>query len=540
MAPIAGRQHLIVAGALFAFLHCWPLPAVGDKATLEFTTSAKGLYRVALIPYNVTPRPGRMHSWVVYVETADGQPFEPRQLAITGGMPGHGHGLPTQPRATRKLPDGGYLIAGMKFNMAGTWDLVVGVSGPAGPDQALFNYDLPAVGTVARDRSGRWTEAQVQLIRSLWLGSLPDREPDPSNRMSANHLAAELGKRLFFDTGLSATAEVACSSCHIPEQGFADGRRLSFGSSETSRHSPGLLGVGYQQWFYWDGRRDSLWSQAITPIETPGEMDSNRVDAVRYVAGNETYSDLFEELTGNDLTEFLDDNRFPAGASPFAKGAAKLDWYRMNERDRRAVNGAFADIGKAIAAYLETLMFTGSRFDLYAESLAADRAEPGASALTDEELDGLALFIDLPRSQCLRCHNGPLFTNFGFHNVGSATNAAGRVDYGRRIGLEAAKLDEFNCTGLYNDARQHECAELVHAAVEETSVGAFKVPSLRNVARTAPYFHDGRFDSLDEVMEFYRHPPDNSRPTTEMPPITLTDAESAQLIAFLKSLSDIE
>ena len=163
------------------------------------------------------------------------------------------------------------------------------------------------------------------------------------------------------------------------------------------------------------------------------------------------------------------------------------------------------------------------------------------SQLTTDEQAGLRLFLDLPKTQCLRCHNGPLFSNHGFHNV--ATSDAldtGSHDFGRMLGLQSVIVDPFNCSGEFSDAPEEGCEHLRFAKRQNlgaTIDGAFKVPSLRNLAATAPYFHDGRFDSIEAVVEHYRNQSGgNKRRNSEVPDIDITDEEGDLLVAFLKTL----
>jgi hypothetical protein len=114
-----------------------PAPAQGG-ARFERVGEA-GLYRVAIAPESGSIPLGAMHSWVVEVATAAGEPFAPTRIAFDGGMPQHGHGLPTAPRVTRSLGDGRFLVEGVKFHMGGDWTLRVEVVGPSGADVAVFH-----------------------------------------------------------------------------------------------------------------------------------------------------------------------------------------------------------------------------------------------------------------------------------------------------------------------------------------------------------------------------------------------------------------
>jgi len=510
-----------------------------------------GAYQVKLQPQHPPIQIGKRQPWVAQVTDANGADFAPSALYFDGGMPGHGHGLPSAPEFTRHLGGSDYLLEGLALNMPGNWRFVVTVGGPAGVDSAVFNFNIqPATAKVSTSVSTVWSDNELALINSLRLNAL-NRPTDPSNRFLNNPEAIALGKDLFNEPGLSASGTVSCASCHQSPLGFADGKQLGFGSAETKRHTPTLIGVAHANWFYWDGRRDSLWAQALTPIETPGEMDSNRTDAVRFVVTTPAYRDRFTHLLGQRL-DLSNTARFPAGASPF--GAGKLAWHRMAEEDQSLLNNAFVVIGKIIAAYETTLQHDNGRFDRWAHGLfnkpvsnksnsPTTQEELSGEGLSTDEQAGLRLFLDLPRTQCLRCHNGPLFSNLGFHNVATAEpapQANGTHDFGRMLGLQSVLVDPFNCSGSYSDATSNDCEHLRFARrqnLSETIDGAFKVPSLRNLAATAPYFHDGRFLTLENVVDHYRNQLVNDPlRTSEVPDIELTDSERDQLVAFLNTL----
>jgi cytochrome c peroxidase len=231
--------------------------------------------------------------------------------------------------------------------------------------------------------------------------------------------------------------------------------------------------------------------------------------------------------------EINDTSRFPSDAGPFASKNSKAAWHRMNAKDRKTVNEAFASVGKMIAAYLESLTFSESRFDRFANNLLAGRYDRAREFMTLEEEAGLRLFINDGRAPCIRCHNGPAFSNYEFHNIGTGLARDGTYDMGRFVGLRAAMLDEFNCHGEYSDATIEQCDILNFAGEGHVDEGAFKVPTLRNIADTAPYMHDGRFSTLGDVIAHYRDPPDPQAFPHEVPDFSLTDEEADQLLQFL-------
>jgi cytochrome c peroxidase len=387
----------------------------------------------------------------------------------------------------------------------------------------------------AREAAEGWDAAQIQRLRSLSLAALPALPPDPSNRVADDERAARLGQRLFFDPSLSANGAVSCATCHRPELHFCDGRPTSVGLGPGGRNAPSVVGAAYGPWQFWDGRRDSLWSQALAPIEVAAEMGNDRLQVVRLVTRDPRYRADYEALFG-PAPDFDDAARFPARASPFADPEAKAAWDRLPEPARQQVNLAFANVGKAIAAYERRLVPGPARFDTYVEQLVAGDLAAASRTLDADEVAGLRLFLDDARTQCMRCHNGPLFTNQGFHDVGSSRS--GPVpDLGRFVGIQSLLLDPFNCLGPYSDAAPEQCDELRFLERRETAplAGAFKTPTLRGVDQTGPYFHDGRLATLEAVVDHYRRPP--ADPGSELLPLELDDREAAQLVAFLRTLS---
>lgn len=491
----------------------------------------RGLYEIRIEPLDADIPIARRHAWTVTIRDRDGDAVQPTKLAFYGGMRGHGHGLPSAPRITRELEPGIYLVDGVLFNMHGEWEIVVGVVGSAGPDKVTFELDIRPEQKLRVD-SSEWTSQQVAMLMSLTPASAKERATDSSNNFDGNSIAVALGQALFFDTGLSLSGDISCATCHDPRRRFTDGQKRSFGSKELRRNSPTLLGSSHADWFYWDGRRDSLWAQALTPIETPGEMDNNRLAIVRYVTTQDAYAKLFASLVENmpDLDEL------PPSAGPYGSAQVRKAWSSLQEQQRQSINSAFASVGKIIASYVASLEPAPSRFDRYVASVVSGEAE--APVLRSSEMRGLRLLLDPDKTQCLRCHNGPYFTNFGFHNIGTGIGEAGQPpDFGRMIGLRAALIDEFNCVGRYSDAEPDECEHHHFAAQNDADNGAFKVPSLRNVAETGPYMHDGRFETLIDVLGHYREPPPKEISNHELPPLELSDDELLDLANFLSTLT---
>lgn len=514
--------------ALLAFLLCLPQQLAAE---IYRGPTQNANYIVVLQEPADGVRLNEVQSWTVTLFDNQENPVTPRSLVFLGGMPGHGHGLSSLPRVTKQLSPGRYLVDGVLFNMYGDWEIVIGVVGNDGPDKATipFSFVPPEADVTASDQ---WNAQQLALMRSLMLDSAGGAPTDASNRFDGRPVATSLGEQLFNDPKLSRDANIACATCHRPEIAFTDALQTSMGSKKLSRNSPSVQGLAWAKWFYWDGRRDSLWAQALTPIETPGEMDNNRAAVVSYVLSNDNYRAALETLK----VEISLADELPRTAGPYGDEDAKLAWSRLKPTERAQINGLFAVIGKTIASYVASLEPSPSRFDRYVERVL--NGENVEGYLSASEIRGLELFIDPSKTHCMRCHNGPYLSSFGFHNIGSGVNPeSGSRDFGRLFGLKSARVDEFNCIGNYSDLGADACRDLNYATEGHADDGAFKVPGLRNVAMTAPYFHDGRFESLMQLLEFYRSPPDPRISGSELLALDLSDDEMQDIAAFLDSLT---
>ncbi|MBK7947365.1 MAG: hypothetical protein IPK00_01105 [Deltaproteobacteria bacterium] len=416
------------------------------------------------------------------------------------------------------------------------------VDAGAGSDAAATTTASETATPAARDAEG-FSESERSLLRSLSIDALPAVPKDPSNRVADDPDAARLGQLLFFDARLSSNGKVACATCHEPARFFTDGRAVSEGVGTTNRNAPTVVGSAYSPWLFWDGRRDSLWAQALAPFEASAEMNVTRVEVVRHVVRDPVASKLYREVFGRAPLEG-DPGRLPPRASPFGDPATQDAWARLPAADREAVDRAFADLGKALAAYQRQLVPGPGRFDRYVRSLASPATPAGpdaAAALSPLERQGLALFLDSGRTQCLRCHNGALLTNQAFHRIGTELMAGGFPEFGRFLGIQAALIDPFNCLGPFSDAKPDDCRELRFLRRDHVQAesGKFKTPTLRGLSRTAPYMHDGRMATLEAVIEHYRHPPPRDPDPSmahELLPLELSDDESRALVAFLHTL----
>ncbi|HEY0086183.1 MAG TPA: cytochrome c peroxidase [Allosphingosinicella sp.] len=374
----------------------------------------------------------------------------------------------------------------------------------------------------------RWSPDELELLRSLSIDSLEPLPSDPSNKVADDPRTAELGRLLFSDGRLSANGKVSCASCHDPAHGFTDRTATGRGVGTGTRRTMPIAPAVYAPWQFWDGRADSLWAQALGPIENPAEHGFTRGEVASAIrtryAGR--YTALFGPLP----------NLRGERASPLGDRAARRRWAAMPIEQREAVDRVFANAGKAIAAFERLQPVPETRFDLYVRWLGSGSRE--ASPLSSTEVAGLRIFTG--KGGCTSCHSGPLLTNNEFANTGVPATRGAPLDRGRIGGIGKAFADPFNCRGNFSDDPERRCPELDFAvAGSEEQVRAFKVPSLRGVALRQPYMHAGQLRTLDAVVRHYSAAPKAPAGQSQLKPLRLKAAERRRLVAFLKTLNPV-
>jgi len=332
--------------------------------------------------------------------------------------------------------------------------------------------------------------------------------PDPSNRVSGQRAAIEFGRELFFESRLSGTGTVRCSTCHLEAFAFQDGRVTGAALGVVERNTPSVLDVRLRRWFGWDGANDSLWSQSVRPLLDPREMNSSAAHIGRLLR------------TDPDLRRHY---QAAFGTVPGTDDEALL-----------------VDVGKALAAFQETLISGRSPFDDFRDALARDD-DKAAARYSLAAQRGLRIFIG--RGNCSLCHFGANFTNDEFADVGIPFFVApGKVDPGRHGGIAKLKQNRFNLLGPHNDDPTRRTATGTrHVEAQHRNFGEFRVPSLRNVARTAPYMHNGRLAMLRDVVKHYSEI-DLDRLHVDgeqiLKPLRLPENEIDDVVAFLESLTE--
>jgi cytochrome c peroxidase len=331
---------------------------------------------------------------------------------------------------------------------------------------------------------------------------------DSSNRVSENEQAIRLGEALFFDHELGIDSKFSCASCHDPGKAFSDGLKTAQGRVRLDRNTPSLLNLKANRWFGWGGENDSLWAQSIRPILAADEM-ANHPDHVRELLLSrpryrQFYLQAFATEVGSEASEQV-----------------------------------LVNVGKALAAYQESLVSQRTEFDDFRDALLADDRE-AMSRYPENAQRGLRIFIGAGR--CNLCHLGPRFSNGEFGDVGIPYFTADGVDAGRYGGIQQVRVNPYNLLGKYNDGdAEQNAVSSSHVRQTHRNWGEFKIPGLRAVAATAPYMHNGSLPTLRDVVLHYSNL-DEERLHTDgekiLRPLKLSDAEVDDLVSFLRSLGE--
>jgi len=371
----------------------------------------------------------------------------------------------------------------------------------------------------------------------LQLSPVPEPPSDPTNRYESDPRAARLGQALFFDARLSRDGSVSCATCHQPEKSWTDGRKLGVGLENVPRHTMTLWNVAWNRWFFWDGRKDTLWSQALAPLEDAREHGTSRLAVVHLLAQDPGYQRAYREVFGAlpDLSGLPAHGR-PVQGEP--EHEHQLAWNTLAPERQEAVTRAFVNSGKAIAAFERQLVSRAAPFDRFVEGLR-DHDPAKLAALSPSAVRGAQLFIG--KANCLFCHDGPNFTDLEFHDNRVPVGEEGG-DPGRKLGIRRLRADPLNSVGRFADDGGAAGKKKVGALIDDSHGGKlFKTPTLRNVARTAPYMHEGQIATLAEVVRFYSTLEGASPETGNerlIRVLGLSPDEEADLVAFMESLTD--
>jgi len=359
--------------------------------------------------------------------------------------------------------------------------------------------------------SGRRADQRAPIPSSMLL---PESLPlSKGNRFADSLPAARLGYQVFYDARFSQDGKVRCASCHLPERHFHDGLAVAIGKGgkPLPRNTPSIFTAAWNPGdFMWDGRADSLWSQPLLAFENPGEMGTTRLQLARALRDSRIYRPLYEDIFG-PLPDLADTRRFPPRGRP---GDEAFD--NMSAEDQGAINLVVANLGKALEAYMRKVATGRAAFDRY---LLGDM-----SAISEAAVRGLDVFVS---AGCPTCHSGPTFTDGLYYDVHVPQRPDVPIDRAHARGLEILAASPFNHLGVYYDHAGGDNGGGDNRPVPPPGAAderAFRTPSLRDLERTAPYMHNGVYQSIAQVLE--GHGPQN-----------LSAGERLDLEVFLLSLS---
>jgi cytochrome c peroxidase len=312
---------------------------------------------------------------------------------------------------------------------------------------------------------------------------LPPLPISPANPLTPEKV--ELGKKLFFDRRLSGDGTMACATCHNPETGYSDALQisLSYPTTKNWRNAPAIINLAYNSAFFWDGRAVNMEEQALFPIMSAFEMNQNLDYLEEELMEVPEYVTAFQDVFGGEIT-----------------------------RER---------VGMALAAFQKTIISKDAPLDKY---LKGDK-----DALTLAQKKGYDIFTG--KGHCMSCHNGPNLTDNKFYNIGVPENPSvvndPRVSATRRF---TAKVSGY---AAYRTLTEDPGRYLV--TKDRKDWKAFRTQSLREIALTGPYMHNGVFGSLKEVIEFFnKGGGEDQNKTPLLKPLYLTDDEKQELEVFLK------
>jgi cytochrome c peroxidase len=288
--------------------------------------------------------------------------------------------------------------------------------------------------------------ARAGQLEPLGTVPLPADNPQTAEKI-------ELGRKLFFDRRLSGDGTMSCATCHIPDLAFTDGLdiSLSYPTTKSWRNTPTLMNIGFATRLFHDGRSPSLEDQALFPVMSSFEMNQNLDYLEEELREVPEYVDSFRQIFGGHI-----------------------------DRQKMAM---------ALAAFQRAFVSKNAPIDRY---LAGDE-----KALSEEARKGFNIFTG--KGGCTRCHHGPALSDFGFHTPNVPENP--RLEKDPRIAITVRFVAKVS--GYEDYKNLHEDPGRFLVTKDKKDWKAFRTPTLREISKTGPYMHNGVFDTLEEVIDFY-------------------------------------
>lgn len=321
------------------------------------------------------------------------------------------------------------------------------------------------------------TEAQCAALSGVKQSDA--LKPARGNEHAESFDAALFGFHVFFDARFSKNLKVRCESCHSVDSAFTTNEPTATeGVGPGQRNSPTIFNAARYDTYMWDGKADTLWSQPLLAFENPDEMGFSRLEIAHLL--QTLYGKEYAAAFG-PLPDVSDLQRFPEKGAP---GDTAFD--QMTADDQHVVNGIAANLGKALEAYMRKIATGPSPVDRF---LGGQQ-----DALSDTQRQGMFVFAS---SGCLDCHGGSQLSDNTFHNLGVPAAAGQAPDPGQAMGMLSLQHSMFNEHGPFFDGTPSTDPEPAPV------LGGFRTPSLRNLAKSAPYGHNGTFPTLESIVDFH-------------------------------------
>ncbi len=365
-----------------------------------------------------------------------------------------------------------------------------------GEDTSLTS-GIPGEGALTKEQIEKWLAEPSNhetLSVKLPLGlSLGESQVKGLDKNPLTRAKIELGRQLYFDTRLSADNTISCATCHHPQEGYSRHTATGVGikGQKGGRNSP----VSYNRILsgaqFWDGRADSLEAQAVGPIQNPIEMGNTHEAAVAALKKIPGYKMQFEKIFSDGVTIDNVGKAIAAFERTLVTGPSQYDFHEAYQRyaklEKEDLDDLKEDDPEVYAKYLEL------------------KKSVEANPMSESAVRGFELFFS-KKVGCSNCHVGANLADEQYHNLG--------------IGMSAKEPD----LGRYTETKI------------EKDKGAFKTPTIRNVALSAPYMHDGSLATLEEVVEHYNKGGDKNKWLSDkMTPLNLTAQEKTDLVEFMRA-----
>ena len=360
--------------------------------------------------------------------------------------------------------------------------------------------------------------APANGAEELWEPACPAGRTCPSKEIIG------LGRSLFLSPAISPVRR-SCATCHEPAYGYGASATTTLRFKDLPRSIPSLLNLSHHRWYFWDGRTDQLWQQALGPLESEAEMNSHRLFMVAAVESDSRLRAAAVAggaLDSQELIALRTTVGHPSIGDCLGTDSCERVWQALSGDQRAVVEATAHKLLLSLAAFQLSLK---SRWTAYDDYLASGKG------LSDRQLRGMKLFFG--EARCSSCHSGPAMTDAGFHNL-LLPSPPGRAveDPGRFHGIQ-----HLRALVTSGDMGYVPSEITMHLDMNNSVWGQFKTPSIRNIEGRSEFMHNGVFKSLRDVLRYYNTfvgaQVVNHHPNLLLSPLNFREEQLDELEAFL-------